>query len=149
MTGLTPAFWSKFSFDGVDGCWLWDAAIFRDTGYGAVRWHGRTRAAHAVAYEELVGPVPSGLELDHVCRNRACVNPAHLQPVTHIENVRRALPFRAPFVRSAVCRNGHPRDESNLRLTPRGWARCKACAREKQRHYIQRRRLADFLGVRP
>ena len=75
-----------------NGCWEWiglkqpsDSYLRPDNGYG--RWRGR--AAHRVMYEMLVGPIPEGMELDHLCRFKACVNPAHLQPVTHAENVRR------------------------------------------------------------
>jgi hypothetical protein len=69
-------------------CWVWQRALMRN-GYGQ-KWHeGRLHAAHRVYYEQIVGPIPEGMQLDHVCRTRACVNPEHLEPVTHLENVRR------------------------------------------------------------
>lgn len=71
----------------VDGCWLWEGAL--RGGYGRVKLDGRTQAAHRASYELHVGPIPSGLVLDHLCRNRSCVNPAHLEPVTTEENIRR------------------------------------------------------------
>lgn len=80
-------FWSKVDF--TDSCWLWIGGIATN-GYGRVKHEGRMKPAHRVAYEWLRGAVPAGLELDHVkewgCSSRACVNPAHLEPVTHREN---------------------------------------------------------------
>lgn len=70
-------------------CWEWTGALFQGTGYGQVWADGTTRLAHRVVYELLVGPIPVGLDLDHLCRNRSCVNPAHLEPVTRRVNVQR------------------------------------------------------------
>lgn len=75
------------------GCWLWIGRRDR-YGYGKFRVDGVERTAHRVVYEHLVGPVPDDLELDHLCRIRLCVNPAHLEPVTHLENTRRAVQAR-------------------------------------------------------
>lgn len=75
-------------------CWLWTGAVDKVTGYGQFRGHGRLRKAHRVSYERDVGPIPAGLDLDHVyangCRHRHCVRPDHLEPVTRAENLRRA-----------------------------------------------------------
>lgn len=83
---LASRFWLRVH--KTDDCWLWTSTLRR--GYGRF-WiaPGRFVPAHRFAYELLVGPIPEGLELDHLCRNPACVNPAHLDPVTHRENVRR------------------------------------------------------------
>lgn len=116
-------------------CWVWQLGRNED-GYGLVADGGRSRKAHVVSYEQLVGPVPGGLELDHLCRVRACVNPTHLEPVTHDENIRRQLHVNAL---KTHCKHGHPFDEANTIL--RGGKRsCRACANRRSREYQARRR---------
>ena len=89
--GKTPVntmdhFWAKV--DKTDTCWLWTSTLNWD-GYGQIRMQGKMRIAHRLSYETLVGPIPGGLELDHLCKVRNCVRPDHLEPVTHAENVAR------------------------------------------------------------
>ena len=87
-------FWSKIVVRGEgELCWPWLAAI--QSGYGYIRQNGRPRLAHRVAYEHLVGPIPEGLDIDHLCRNRRCCNPLHMEPVTRSENVKRGHMARA------------------------------------------------------
>lgn len=125
---MTPAdwlFWPRVDQSGgPDSCWTW-LGPRNDRGYG-MSAVGRQPNAHRVAYTLLVGPVPAGLELDHLCRNRACVNPAHLEPVTHEENMRRA---RAFWPRPVACPQGHPHDPNDPRA-PRARF-CRTCARAK------------------
>lgn len=100
-----------------NGCWIW--APVASNGYGTLNVGGVRRWAHRIGYELMVGPIPEGLELDHLCRTPACVNPDHLEPVTHRENLRRA--------RTTHCKRGHPRIE--------GERQCRACRRNYMREY--------------
>ena len=91
--------------DPLYGCWLWAEAKRDRHGYGTYWTTGGARQAHRFVYETLVGPVPAGLVLDHLCRRRACCRPEHLEPVTHAENdMRRVWRYR---VRRTTCPNGH------------------------------------------
>ena len=120
-----------------DGCWIWTTSLNPD-GYGRVWFDGKTRSPHRVVYELLVGPIPAGLELDHLCRNRPCVNPAHLEPVTHGENMRRGL---HGYALRTLCKSGRHdiTDPANIHLDPAtGRRRCRPCAREAWRR-AQRR----------
>lgn len=101
---MTERFWAKFDRDPVTGCWNWTAAVDPGTGYG--KFHvapGETANAHRVAYELLAGPVPDGLDLDHLCRTRACVNPAHLEPVTRRVNLLRGETLAAAHAAGRDC----------------------------------------------
>lgn len=119
------------------GCWTWVRSTDRD-GYGQFRFQSRQWIAHRASYEQFVGPIPSGLTLDHLCRNRRCVNPAHLEPVVHKENVRRGLPHRS--VKAVThCRHGHAFDKENTYVF-RGSKRCRKChaARARMRRSGER-----------
>jgi hypothetical protein len=122
----------------VDDCWLWTGHTTRD-GYGVVKRDRRDVRANRAAYELLVGSIPAGLTLDHLCRRRACVNPAHLEPVPIGENLRRGLSPSSLNARKTHCPKGHPYDAANTCVSDRR-RRCLACNREACRAYYERRR---------
>jgi hypothetical protein len=112
----------------ITGCWIWTAST-TPAGYGKVRINGQLRYAHRVAYERHMGPIPEGLELDHLCRVRRCVNPAHLEPVTHRENMLRGEGVGSRCAAVTHCPQGHPYDEANTHRTTTGRRKCRACNR--------------------
>ena len=120
------------------GCWDWVGTLSQ--GYGRMRG----ASAHRIAYEQAKGPIPEGLTIDHLCRNRACGNPDHMQAVTNRENVLRGVGPTARNARKTHCPKGHPFDEANT-FTGRGYRECRTCWRERERGRIsgwerQRRR---------
>jgi hypothetical protein len=119
--------------DRTGDCWLWTGRLNRD-GYAEMKISGKLRMAHRVAYEEIVGAIPEGKPLDHLCRVRHCVNPAHLEPVTARENTHRS-PLRNDF--KTHCPQGHPYSDDNT-YTWRGHRRCRTCNNEATRRYKRR-----------
>lgn len=87
-------FRAGYKVDEQSGCWLWQRGAHNRKGYGRIRVGGVKFMVHRFAYEAMVGPVPDGMQLDHLCRNTRCVNPGHLEPVTPGENVRRERKVR-------------------------------------------------------
>jgi hypothetical protein len=118
------------------GCWLWTGAT--TTGYGVLKVDGKRWLAHRWSYEQLVGPVPVGLQLDHLCRVRRCVNPAHLEPVTLRENVLRGVGPSAVNAAKTECQNGHPFNDANTCITAVGNRRCRECWNAYKRAYRAR-----------
>ena len=122
----------------TEKCWVWPRLVAN--GYARLMVNSRMTFVHRVMYEIAVGPIPEGLVIDHVCRNRGCVNPFHLEPVTHAENLLRS-PITVNSRNSAKthCPQGHPYDEENTYWKvrphlPAGGSRvCRACARERAR----------------
>lgn len=126
---IEERFWAKV--DRTEGCWLW-TAWKSYAGYGLFKLDGKQVKAHRFAYELLVGPIPDGLQLDHLCRIRNCVYPTHLEPVTCRENVLRGEGIAASKSRQTHCIHGHPFDEENT-YQRTGRRNCRECQRAIER----------------
>lgn len=145
---LTERFWAKTQPNSETGCWEWGARL-SPKGYGLVSLNGRTWRAHRAAYEKLIGAVPEGLVLDHLCRVRHCVNPTHLDPVTPAENTRRGtinVGRKGKKLKPRTrCLQGHPYDEVNSYIRPdNGRRMCRTCMQtRKQRQSLNKRAVAE------
>lgn len=158
---LADRFWEKVDKHGpvpvhrpeLGPCWLWTSSL-QYNGYGKIGIHGRSPAlAHRVSYELVNGPLPAGAHLDHVCHNgsgctlgdscphRRCVNPAHLEPASARENVRRGESQAAHQARQTHCVHGHEFTPENTRWH-KGHRNCRACEKREDRERTARRRAA-------
>lgn len=135
---LADRFWEKVNKDGpipanrpdLGPCWLFTRSLGRD-GYGKIAIQGRHHKAHRVSYEWEYGPIPEGLEPDHLCRVHACVRPSHLEAVTHRENTLRGIAPAAVHARKTHCPQGHAYDHENTSRY-HGGRRCRRCHREQE-----------------
>lgn len=129
-------FWEKVNM--TDSCWPWTGAIL-STGYGRFTIDGKGKQAHRVAYEMTCSPIPKGLDLDHLCRNRACVRPSHLEPVSRRENLLRGVSARG----ITRCPKGHPYDGANVYFVTNRHGnkvqRCRACSRASSKAYYRKK----------
>ena len=123
-------FWRYVDRGDEDECWLWTAGAKTPEGYGIL-----TVRAHRLAYQLLVGAIPSGLTIHHQCRHPACVNPDHLEVVTRSEN----SALKRGYNRKTHCYMGHPFTPENTSMDYRGFQRCKTCHRANQRRYLARK----------
>ena len=125
----------------ADGC-LVVASGLQGKGYGQISVEGRKQLTHRVAYELLVGPIPDGLQLDHLCRNRACWRPDHLEPVTNRVNTLRGDKVTARSAQVTHDPYGHPYSGDNLIISSQGRRVCRICVLESRRKYYAKKKAA-------
>jgi hypothetical protein len=139
---LTPRqrdeFWTKVAFTQA-GCWEWQRNVLRN-GYGQKSFGGKMYLAHRVAWTDMNGPIPQSMTLDHLCRNRKCVRPNHLEPVSIKVNILRGNGMAAKNKRQTHCHNGHLFNEVNTYVCSEGSRNCRICNRKKTQLYRLRRK---------
>jgi hypothetical protein len=142
---IAERFWEKVNRRGPGECWPWLGA--QSNGYGQMRGHDQAAWAHRVAYELVRGPIPLGLTIDHLCRNRLCVNPSHMEAVTNQENILRGIGFAAENARKTKCPRGHAYDLIGLQPGFRGkgfqnMRGCRTCRNERVKAYYHAKQAA-------
>ena len=163
--GLCSGHWTKWARTGIVGgplrsltkgdlktrllahvhkagdCWEWTGTI--SAGYGQIRLGQKGTPmvlAHRASFEVFVGPIPDGLQIDHLCRNPKCINPDHLEPVTPRENILRGNTLPAKNANKNHCIHGHPFDEANTYINSNGSRSCRTCKREWARRQSKKKR---------
>lgn len=137
-------YWSKVTITA--GCWEWRAYKVK-TGHGRFRVGKEMKPAHRVAYELIVGPIPVGLDLDHLCRNPSCVNPAHLEPVTRAVNVMRGEGLCVVNAKKTHCLRGHKFTHENTYFDSMGKRSCKTCRAASLAKY--REKCHSHISIQP
>lgn len=150
VSALPARIWQRIDLDG-NGCWKWHGALDRD-GYGISTPFGghASRGVHRLVFAAVVGPIPTGHDVDHICWVRDCVNPSHLRTLPALENrglqrrilIRHDQKIAAHKYRNSACRRGHSMSGPNLRITVDGYARCRACQARNSRDSKKRTRNA-------
>lgn len=144
---LTSRFWEQVNQDGpipkyyphLGPCWLWTGKLDQNGYANRTTVNGVKDSPHRLAYRALVGPIPDELEIDHLCCVRHCVNPAHMDAVTHALNTERRVIYKTH------CKSGHPLSGDNLRIDPRtGTRHCRICNAQRQRELHAKRRAANL-----
>jgi hypothetical protein len=133
-------FWQLVSRPQGTDCWIWTGRM-NAGGYGVYPYKGET-LAHRVSYLLTHGPIPAGRCLDHTCRTRPCVNPAHVEPTTWRENILRGEGIAAREATATHCKWGHPFDEKNTVVRRDGGRFCRACGRRRYNEYTARKKAS-------
>lgn len=120
-------------------CWQWTGTFNKSTGYGILSQSGQTQYCHQISYREFVKEIPDGLEIDHLCRNRACCSPIHLEAVPPAINNLRGEGNAAKNARKTHCKTGHLLSGDNLFIDNQGHRQCRACSRRRTRECASRR----------
>lgn len=137
--GVKRDFWTYVE-KGPD-CWMWTGTV---TGrYGQVMYRAKKWSAHRLAYTLTIGPIPPGMTLDHLCKVKTCVNPAHLEVVTRGENTLRGPGPSHDNALKTACKNGHPFNETNTYVNPRGARSCRICHASYQRRWAHQNPSVD------
>ncbi len=140
--------------DVITECWEWLGYVNPDNEYGQFSMGQEHFLVHRVSYTHIIGPIPDGLVLDHLCRFRRCANPWHAEPITNKENILRGEGPSARQARQTHCEKGHPLEGDNLKITPSGKRRCRECIRihkrspeelERQRQHYWANRESESL----
>lgn len=129
---IEELFWPKVARSEPDQCWPWLGYIMAN-GYGRYQAKGTTWWVHRLAYTLTNGPIPAKMQLDHLCRNRACCNPAHLEPVSQRENILRGEGISAIHARQTHCIHGHEFTPANTRRHRNGGRGCRSCDSYRRR----------------
>jgi hypothetical protein len=140
-TDIAIRLWAKVKVADALDCWEWIASL-NSEGYGQIYHQGRPHRAHRIAYELLIADIPEGLTIDHLCRNRRCVNPWHMEPVPLSVNSSRASVGRT-YTLKTECNNGHPYSDDNVRIDPVGHRRCRQCERRSALAAYYRRKARE------
>lgn len=130
-------FWRRV--EKTETCWLWTGRLAE--GYGITSYQGRNQRAHRVSWIMANGPIPEGLTIDHLCRVRNCVNPAHMEPVPNTENVRRGNGLFVSNARKTHCKHGHEFSSENTRHAPNGSRVCIRCSKDNSRRHRAKRQV--------
>ena len=154
LVKLPARFVSKVNFKGpipeerpeLGQCWEWTAGAFAD-GYGGFSVLSKNVRVHRFAWEILRGPIPDNLEPDHLCRNRLCINPNHIEIVTHQVNNLRGRTLTALHAQATHCPQGHPYDLFNTYYAKNGGRCCRACHREYMREYMRAKKERSLCGT--